>query len=338
MARLVRCPKCQKLLVEYPNVSVYQCGGCGIALCTKDHQVASTEANLIAEPSQINQPESHSDRGFSNSESISGPLTSSNKEQQVDSVEVAGRVEDESVKLTGSSLVYYDGNVSSSDEARSVRTLGKSRRTVRVASNTDLKLHSGSVRSTSTLPDRASSSKGSSFDSDEFHSAAELLALPKGSFSGEMNEKVAILREIDRVREQLVRICVPSEGKQGQASRGTIHRWQRKQMHHCRPVSGAAPFVICAHCNKLLQLPAEDFLAPRRRSCKLKCTGCDAVLDLAFPAKVQSFTEVDLLHEDDENDRGYAKMESTGKRGSSSAYHGDFRPGIPRPPVMDEQV
>ncbi|XP_074581183.1 uncharacterized protein LOC141837707 isoform X2 [Curcuma longa] len=475
MARLVRCPKCQKLLVEYPNVSVYQCGGCGIALRSKDR---------IAEPSQINQPESHSDRGFSDSESISGPLTSAvqfpnsenkaedensspasnlddhphtvkrrssradgsslgrvdvhleGKEQQVDFVEVVGRVENEVVgsvedmeerlqyegirdvfksPATRSSLAYYDGSISSSDEARSVRTpertFGKSRRTVRAASNSDLKLHSGS---TSSLPamtrfnaarGRASSSKGSSFDSDEFQTAeswpalskgssfdadefqsvADLLALPKGSFGGELNEKVAILRKIDEVREQLVKICVPSEGRRGQASRGTVHRLQpqqvrersqRKQMHLCRPVAGAAPFVICARCTKLLQLPA-DFLAPTRRSYKLKCAGCDAVLDLPFPAKEESFSEVDpaptepddepdfcivsgggrdvargklttprlhrllgydsasdLLHGDDENDRGHAKMESTGKRGSGSTYHGDFRPGIPRPPVM----
>lgn len=30
--RFVRCPKCLQLLVEYPSISVYQCGGCGAVL------------------------------------------------------------------------------------------------------------------------------------------------------------------------------------------------------------------------------------------------------------------------------------------------------------------
>lgn len=30
--RLVRCPKCENLLPELPDYSVYQCGGCGTVL------------------------------------------------------------------------------------------------------------------------------------------------------------------------------------------------------------------------------------------------------------------------------------------------------------------
>lgn len=30
--RLVRCPKCENLLPELPDFSVYQCGGCGAVL------------------------------------------------------------------------------------------------------------------------------------------------------------------------------------------------------------------------------------------------------------------------------------------------------------------
>ncbi|KAK7843603.1 protein enhanced disease resistance 4 [Quercus suber] len=36
--RLVRCPKCENLLPELADYSVYQCGGCGAVLgeiCTK---------------------------------------------------------------------------------------------------------------------------------------------------------------------------------------------------------------------------------------------------------------------------------------------------------------
>lgn len=30
--RLVRCPKCENLLPELPDYSLYQCGGCGAVL------------------------------------------------------------------------------------------------------------------------------------------------------------------------------------------------------------------------------------------------------------------------------------------------------------------
>ncbi|KAG4936400.1 hypothetical protein JHK85_051319 [Glycine max] len=33
--RLVRCPKCQNLLLELADYSVYQCGGCGAVLRAK---------------------------------------------------------------------------------------------------------------------------------------------------------------------------------------------------------------------------------------------------------------------------------------------------------------
>lgn len=36
--RVVRCPKCEKLLPELPNYSVYLCGGCGATL--QGHLVA----------------------------------------------------------------------------------------------------------------------------------------------------------------------------------------------------------------------------------------------------------------------------------------------------------
>ncbi|XP_074585302.1 uncharacterized protein LOC141841077 [Curcuma longa] len=505
MARLVRCPRCQKLLVEYPNVPVYQCGGCGIALRSKNHGDSTEEKLISTEPSQTNQPESQSDAGFSDFESFSSPSASAaqgpklqnkpeensspasnlddhpravkrrssranrsslsradvnleDRNQQVDFAEEAvDQVENETVEQLaiaeeqtprvaarsigseegmaerlpheGIRYAYYDGSISSSDEAQSVQSAerkpGKSRRTVKAASNSDLKLHSGSVRSASSLPattrfnaarDRASSSEGSFFDTDEFQITAENWSgLPKGSSSGELHGKVALLRKIDEVREQLVKISVASEGREGQVSGGIIHglRFQqvhqglqikpkfndcepqnfasaanawssgsrrkpdpirKRPMHHCRPVSGAAPFVICGNCTKLLQLPA-DFvvLTTRRRMYKLRCAGCSAVLDLPFPAKDWSFSETDPAPTETEADD---ELDSGGGRGvgvvrgnlttprlhrlmgydsasdlllagdevdvgsermestGKRSYHGNVRAGIPRPPVM----
>uniref|UniRef100_A0A453HPQ2 Enhanced disease resistance 4-like N-terminal domain-containing protein n=1 Tax=Aegilops tauschii subsp. strangulata TaxID=200361 RepID=A0A453HPQ2_AEGTS len=37
--RFVRCPKCLQLLVEYPSIPVYQCGGCGTILRGINHRI-----------------------------------------------------------------------------------------------------------------------------------------------------------------------------------------------------------------------------------------------------------------------------------------------------------
>lgn len=41
--RFVRCPKCLQLLVEYPSISVYQCGGCGAVLRAKNRFMSVTQ-------------------------------------------------------------------------------------------------------------------------------------------------------------------------------------------------------------------------------------------------------------------------------------------------------
>lgn len=69
-----------------------------------------------------------------------------------------------------------------------------------------------------------------------------------------------------------------------------------KPKRHCRPVSGASPFVICDKCTKLLQLPA-DFLVSRRRAHKLQCGGCHEVLSLPFPAMARAHPEVERHNE-----------------------------------------
>ncbi|XP_058075389.1 uncharacterized protein LOC131223874 isoform X2 [Magnolia sinica] len=50
---------------------------------------------------------------------------------------------------------------------------------------------------------------------------------------------------------------------------------------HCRPIAGAAPFIVCYSCCKLLQLPA-DFLLSRRKHHKLQCGACSKVLTFSL--------------------------------------------------------
>ncbi|KAJ1273833.1 hypothetical protein BS78_05G015300 [Paspalum vaginatum] len=48
--RFVRCPRCHHLLVEYPSIPVYKCGGCGTVLRAKHRAVLPAEAQAGAEP------------------------------------------------------------------------------------------------------------------------------------------------------------------------------------------------------------------------------------------------------------------------------------------------
>ncbi|CAO2211292.1 unnamed protein product [Urochloa humidicola] len=42
--RFVRCPRCSQLLVEYPSIPVYKCGGCGTVLRAKNRAVPGAQA------------------------------------------------------------------------------------------------------------------------------------------------------------------------------------------------------------------------------------------------------------------------------------------------------
>lgn len=50
---------------------------------------------------------------------------------------------------------------------------------------------------------------------------------------------------------------------------------------HFRPIAGAAPFIICKCCGKMLHLPA-DFLLFRRRCHQLKCSACSEILKFSL--------------------------------------------------------
>ncbi|XP_015698186.2 uncharacterized protein LOC102705300 [Oryza brachyantha] len=54
--RFVRCPGCLQLLVEYPSIAVYHCGGCGTVLRAKNRVASTVNANT----------ESGEHNGFSN--------------------------------------------------------------------------------------------------------------------------------------------------------------------------------------------------------------------------------------------------------------------------------
>ncbi|OEL37298.1 hypothetical protein BAE44_0001683 [Dichanthelium oligosanthes] len=60
---------------------------------------------------------------------------------------------------------------------------------------------------------------------------------------------------------------------------------ERRRQHHCRPVLGGAPFLVCGGCSELLQVPATALLS-RRKIARLWCGCCEEVFQLTAPAVV----------------------------------------------------
>ncbi|CAL4901316.1 unnamed protein product [Urochloa decumbens] len=60
---------------------------------------------------------------------------------------------------------------------------------------------------------------------------------------------------------------------------------EQRRRQHCRPVLGGAPFVVCGGCSELLMAPAAILLS-RRRLARMRCGGCDEVLEVTAPAGV----------------------------------------------------
>lgn len=75
-------------------------------------------------------------------------------------------------------------------------------------------------------------------------------------------------------------------------------------VHLCRPVSGGAPFVMCYKCFKLLQLPT-DFLVSPKRVNKLRCGACSQVLMYYFRPRSPSISQTPVENQhppSEEND------------------------------------
>uniref|UniRef100_A0A0E0R3F9 Enhanced disease resistance 4-like N-terminal domain-containing protein n=1 Tax=Oryza rufipogon TaxID=4529 RepID=A0A0E0R3F9_ORYRU len=66
--RFVRCPGCLQLLVEYPTIAVYQCGGCGTILRAKNRVAPAVNAN--AESGEHNEFSNNSTGGSQNNKLI----------------------------------------------------------------------------------------------------------------------------------------------------------------------------------------------------------------------------------------------------------------------------
>ncbi|KAL6619057.1 hypothetical protein ACP70R_034196 [Stipagrostis hirtigluma subsp. patula] len=90
-----------------------------------------------------------------------------------------------------------------------------------------------------------------------------------------------------RLESRLTRALHPDEHRPRRNASSTgssgSSSTERLRKHHCRPVLGGAPFVVCGSCSELVQTPATT-LQSRRGAASVRCGGCEQVLELTVPA------------------------------------------------------
>ncbi|WOG90529.1 hypothetical protein DCAR_0209773 [Daucus carota subsp. sativus] len=120
--RLVRCPKCENLLTELPDYSVYQCGACGTILRAreKDAEVDTLSENLQEERAGGGGLEKFSD-SIENSEYVEKPVINSSNDvsssgTSTNTFERKEIIVDRAEKYRNSSMTNRDKKVVEEDE------------------------------------------------------------------------------------------------------------------------------------------------------------------------------------------------------------------------------
>ncbi|XP_072976819.1 uncharacterized protein [Typha angustifolia] len=86
--RFVRCPKCHLLLVEYSNVPVYPCGGCGTTLQAKKGNAGGSSNSVASEADNYSNPPDNfsTDTGSVSSKEDISPLSSNTNISELEEV------------------------------------------------------------------------------------------------------------------------------------------------------------------------------------------------------------------------------------------------------------
>ncbi|KAF0927814.1 hypothetical protein E2562_036234 [Oryza meyeriana var. granulata] len=128
---------------------------------------------------------------------------------------------------------------------------------------------------------------------DNLRSLIVTIELPRPASGGGGEGGRAVTRRdsrlFRRLESQLERALPPEETVSTSASSsgrgvGPPAATTREDQDTCLPVLGGAPFVICGKCSELLRTPPR----PSRRSwtTRIRCGGCQEVLELSLPAGV----------------------------------------------------
>ncbi|XP_020101747.1 uncharacterized protein LOC109719458 isoform X1 [Ananas comosus] len=113
--RFVRCPKCLQILVEYPNIPVYKCGGCDAVLRAKNQNVGGENSNSAS--AETDHPLKHSRNISAEAVSVSSaermePFTSNQQFSKVEREEEKIALENSSPNLKNDYDLHDEGETS----------------------------------------------------------------------------------------------------------------------------------------------------------------------------------------------------------------------------------
>jgi hypothetical protein len=95
--------------------------------------------------------------------------------------------------------------------------------------------------------------------------------------------------------------------------------FRKKAEHHCRPVDGAAPFVVCSSCYQLLQMPMEKCIV--RKQNQLQCGSCCQIVSLKHEGEKDTpFTQSASLYGPEMEQISSGQM----RRDPAHQHHHDF--------------
>ncbi|KAG2680917.1 hypothetical protein I3760_11G120900 [Carya illinoinensis] len=141
--RLVRCPKCENVLTELPDYTVYKCGGCGAVLRAKKKAPGS---DGVFEQSDEKWGRGGSEKFESLSEKAGGSVGyASETERESDGIEVNGRKErifgEKAVNSIGNSVSEPENKEDPSNNGIKVREEVKGLRLERSGTEKDIRFH-----------------------------------------------------------------------------------------------------------------------------------------------------------------------------------------------------
>ncbi|KAJ0989315.1 hypothetical protein J5N97_007671 [Dioscorea zingiberensis] len=80
--------------------------------------------------------------------------------------------------------------------------------------------------------------------------------------------------------------------------------FNKKHGRSCQPIAGAAPFVVCCNCSKVLQLPSKLLLV-KKKKIKLQCGSCSQVISVELDGKkLTTSVVIETVRATSENDFG----------------------------------
>ncbi|KMZ56457.1 hypothetical protein ZOSMA_95G00520 [Zostera marina] len=284
--RLVRCPKCGKLLSEVTGFKIYRCGGCNATLQATKSRKPATAFNVDTTDSDLKPTGSPASRTDSNDYKPHIPKQQQQQQQQEPPQISSHRRPSKKVPAAFNSTSNFDNTY-----------YGKGQRKVEVDDEGDsLGRNKSPVMSKSgPLPQiRRPSIKVNSVNLNDGHDYIRdhqmynYTAFPVNHYQNlslhHQQQQQSSRNDEFRPRPRAHSYSSPWSGSQyssysNQKQNMAVTRNRIRRRNQCLPLLGGAPFIMCHACFTILNL-SRNLLSMVMCQKRLKCGSCSRVIKL----------------------------------------------------------